>query len=146
MSEENVETLRVGYEAFNRRDLTALGPLLHPDFEVDLTHSMGFDKGRYAGEGGLREFFESFWDAFDSIAIEPEEYIGNGDRIVAIIRARGRGYLSGVEVDARGPHLWSFRDGRVLGLALYEHLDEALEAAGLSARSVSKSSIEAPPT
>jgi ketosteroid isomerase-like protein len=132
MSRENLEMLRVGYEAFNRRDLTALGPLLHPGFEVDLTHSMGFDKGRYAGEEGLREFFESFWEAFDSIAIEPEEYIGNGDRIVAIIRARGRGYLSGVEVDARGPHLWSFCDGRVIGLALYEHLDEALEAAGLS--------------
>ncbi len=132
MSQEHVEVLRVGYEAFNRRDLTALGPLLHPDFEVDLTHSMGLDQAQYAGEEGLREFFESFWDAFDSIAIEPEEYIGNGDRIVAIIRARGRGYLSGVEVDARGPHLWSFRDGRVIRLALYEHLSEALEAAGLS--------------
>lgn len=102
---------------------------MHPDFEVDLSNSMGFDRGNYRGERGLERFFQSYWDAFDSISIEVEEVIGSGDAIVVIIRARGRGKESGVEVDARGPHLWRFRAGRVVGLALYEHLDEAVEAA-----------------
>lgn len=131
MPEDQIEIVRLGYAAFNRRDLSPLRPLLHPDFEVDLSNSMGFDRGRYPGEEGLRRFFESFWDAFESIAVEPERCIANGDAIVVIVRARGRGYGSGVEVDARGPHLWSFSDGQVVGLALYEHLSGALDAAGL---------------
>jgi ketosteroid isomerase-like protein len=130
MSEENLEIVRRSYEAFNSRDLTLIGNVLHPDFELNLSSSMGLDRGNYVGEGGLRRFFESYWDAFESISIEVEELIGSGDAIVAIIRVRARGTGSGVEVDARGPHLWSFRDGKVVGLAFYEHLDEALEAAG----------------
>ena len=131
MSQENVEVVRQSYEAFNSRDLALIGNLLHPDFELNLSNSMGFDRGNYFGERGLGLFFQSYWDAFESISIEVEELIGTGDAIVAIIRARGRGTGSGVEVDARGPHLWSFRDGKIVGLALYEHLDEALEAASL---------------
>ncbi len=129
MTQENAEIVRQSYEAFNSRDLALIGNLLHPDFELNLSNSMGFDRGNYFGEGGLGRFFESYWDAFESISIEVEELIGSGDAIVAIIRARGRGTGSGAEVDARGPHLWRFRDGRVVGFALYEHLDEALEAA-----------------
>jgi len=132
MTQENVEIIRQSYEAFNSRDLTLIGSLLHPDFELNLSNSMGFDRSNYLGERGLERFFESYWDAFESISIEVDELIGTGDAIVAIIRARGRGTGSGIEVDARGPHLWSFRDGKVVGLALYEHLDEALEAASLA--------------
>ncbi len=129
VTQGNIEIVRQSYEAFNARNLDLIGNNLHPDFELDLSNSMGFDRGNYFGEGGLGRFFKSYWDAFDSISIEVEELIGSGDAIVAIIRARGRGTGSGAEVDARGPHLWRFRDGRVVGLALYEHLDEALKAA-----------------
>ena len=135
VTQRNIEIVRQSYEAFNNRNLDLIGNLMHPDFELDLSNSMGFDRGNYLGEGGLGRFFKSYWDAFESISIEVEEFIGSGDAIVAIIRARGRGTVSGAEVDARGPHLWRFRDGRVIGLALYEHLDEALEAAmGAEAR------------
>lgn len=131
-TQENVEIVRQSYEVFNSRDLALIGNLLHPDFELNLSNSMGFDRGNYLGERGLVRFFESYWDAFESISIEVEKLIGTGDAIVAIIRARGRGTGSGAEVDARGPHLWLFRDGKVVGLALYEHLDEALAAASVA--------------
>jgi len=135
MTEENIEIVRQSYEAFNSRNLDLIGKLLHPDFELDLSNSMGFDRGNYFGERGLGRFFKSYWEAFESISIDVEELIGKGDAIVALIRVRGRGTSSGAEVDARGPHLWRFRDGRVVGLALYEQLDEALEAAmGAEAR------------
>lgn len=131
MSEGNAEIIERGYEAFNSRDLSRLGELLQPDFEVDLSNSMGFDRATYRGEEGLRRFFQSYWDAFEAISIELVELIGTGDAIVAIVRARGRGLGSGAEVDAVGPHLWSFREGRAVGLAFHQHLPDALEAAGL---------------
>ncbi len=129
MTEQNIEVVRRSYEAFNSRDLSSITDVMHPDFEVDLSNSMGFDRGNYIGERGLERFFRSYWDAFDSITIDLEEVHGSGDAIVVVIRARGRGIGSGAEVDARGPHLWRFRDGRVAALALFEHLDDALKAA-----------------
>jgi ketosteroid isomerase-like protein len=131
MPQGNVEIVRIAYDAFNRRDLDALWPALGPEFEVDLTSSMGFDRSRYLGRKGVRSFFESYWDSFESISIDLEECIEGENAVVAVIRARGRGCGSGVEVDARGPHLWSFREGRAVRLALHEHLEDALEAAGL---------------
>ena len=132
VSKENVELIRRSYDGFNRRDLAATDELLHPDFELDFSNSLGPERGVYTGEEGLRRVFEPYWDAFDSISIEPERFIGTADVIIAVVRARGRGKGSGVEVDARGPHMWSFRDGKIVGFRLFQELEEALEAAGLS--------------
>lgn len=131
MAEEHLELIRRGYDAFNRRDLVLLGAVIHPDFELDFSGSLGPERGVYTGVEGIRKLFERYWEAFESITLEPEEFIGGGDTIVVIVRARGRGKGSGAEVDATGPHLWSFRDGKVIGFALYQRLEDALEAAGL---------------
>ncbi len=132
MSEENVELIRRSYDAFNRRDLALMLKLIHFDFELDFSNSLGPEKGVYPGEEGIRRLFEPYWDAFESISIEPEEFIGTGDVMIAIVHSRGRGRGSGIEVDARGPHVWTLRDGKVVGFTLYQELDEALEATGLS--------------
>ena len=124
--------MRIAYDAFNRRDFDALWPVLHPDFEVDLTSSMGFDRSRYYGREGIERFFGTYWEAFESISVEVEDCIQGEAGIVAVIRARGRGYGSGAEVDARGPHVWVFREGLAIRMALHEHMADALEAAGLS--------------
>ena len=126
------EMVRIAYDAFNRRDLGDLWPLLHPDFEVDLTNSMGFDRGTYSGRDGVREFFATYWESFESVDIEVEELQEGDDALVAMIRARGRGHGSGAEVDARGPHLWTFKDGLALQMAFYESSEDARAAAGLS--------------
>jgi ketosteroid isomerase-like protein len=43
--------------------------------------------------------------------------------------ARGR---DGIEVQARGIWVWTFRDGACVRITLYQEREEALEAAGLS--------------
>ena len=132
MASENVELIRRAYDAFNRRDLDPLVPIMHPEFELDFSGSRSPERGMYTGLDGIRKLFETYWDAFEWISLEPEEFIGSGDEIIAVVRSRGRGKGSGAEVDARGPHLWSFRDGKVIGFALYQRLEEAMEAAGLT--------------
>jgi len=42
-----------------------------------------------------------------------------------------RGKASGVEVDARGGHVWTLRAGRVVRWQVFGTKQEALEAAGL---------------
>jgi ketosteroid isomerase-like protein len=132
MSQENLDMIRRGYDAFNGRDPGATRPDIHPEFELDFSNSVGLDRGVYSGEDGMRKLFELYWDAFETLRIEAEEFIEAGDRVVAIVCARGRGRGSGVDVEARGPHVWSFRDGKVIGFTVYQELSEALEAVGVA--------------
>ena len=130
--EENIELIRRAYDAFNRRDLEPLLAMMHPDFELDFSRSVGPEPGVYTGEDGMRRLFETYWEAFEEISLQPEEFIGASDVTIAIVHARGRGRGSGIKVDARGPHMWSFREGKIVGFALFQELSEALEAANLA--------------
>jgi ketosteroid isomerase-like protein len=59
------------------------------------------------------------------LTIEAEEMIESGDRILVLIRWKGRGKGSGVEMEAEGAHLWTFRDGLVVGYEVYRDRDAA---------------------
>jgi ketosteroid isomerase-like protein len=52
--------------------------------------------------------------------------------VVAFVCIRGRGSLSGVEVEARIAHVFTLREGRIVQVDSYEDRDDALRAAGLS--------------
>ena len=55
----------------------------------------------------MREWL-STWER--SFRIEAEELIQEGDRILALLNWPGRGKGSGVEIDDRGAHPWTFRN------------------------------------
>jgi len=131
MSEEHQAIRRI-YEAFNRRDLEAIVKELHEDAHVDFTKSVGPESGVYPGAEGIQRLLDLYWEAFEDISIGVEEFVDATDEVVALVVARGRGRGSGVSVEARGPHLWSFRDGKPIRFTLYQEKAEALQAAGLS--------------
>ena len=54
MSQENVETVRRAFEAFNRAGLDALLEHFHPDVEYDITAGIGPWAGLYHGRGAVR--------------------------------------------------------------------------------------------
>jgi ketosteroid isomerase-like protein len=62
---------------------------------------------------------------------EAEEYIDAGGHVVAFTRYRGTGKESSVEVDTRGAHVWTMRDGKAVRLEVFSARRRALEAAGL---------------
>jgi ketosteroid isomerase-like protein len=59
MSQENVEIVRRGYEAFNRGDIDGVVGLLAPDFEYVASGLVPGVGGR--GAGGLRGFADTSW-------------------------------------------------------------------------------------
>ncbi len=131
MTEEH-QTIRRLYAAFGQRDIDAVAVELHDEAEVDFAESLGPESGVYPGIEGIRKLLELYWDAFEEISIEPEDFIDGANGIVALVVARGTGRGSGVAVEARGPHLWAFRDGKVVRFTLFQERGDALEAAGLS--------------
>jgi ketosteroid isomerase-like protein len=58
--------------------------------------------------------------------------IDAGNKVVVALRYRGRGRLSGVEVNDRQFEVHTFRDGRYVHKVDFREQAEALEAAGLS--------------
>jgi uncharacterized protein len=133
MSLENVETARTAYEAWNRRDLQSVLDLLHPEivWEENVQVFPGLDRIYRGREGFLKWDRDAFSEVWESIAVEPVEFIDAGDHVVALVRLSGKGEGSGVNVEMATYNVLTFRDGMVARRRLYTDRAEALEAVGL---------------
>jgi ketosteroid isomerase-like protein len=130
MSQENVEVVRRGIAAYNRRDFDALRALNHPEVEVDWSASRGVEAGIYRGQDEVFRLYQMFFDMFDRISLEPDRFIESGDSVVVPNSAQMRG-RHGVDTVARSTLVFEVRAGRVARICLYQATDEALEAVGL---------------
>jgi ketosteroid isomerase-like protein len=130
MSQENVEIVRLAYEAFNRGDIEGMVANAAPDFEYVSAGTIG-GIGVYSGSEGYRRFLEEFWGRFDDARVEINEIIEAADLVLVSLTARGRGKLSGVEVSWDVWNVWTVRDGAFVRGQGFTDRAEALEAAGL---------------
>jgi ketosteroid isomerase-like protein len=136
MSQENVEVIKRAHErlfgdlAAFRGAAADLAEFCHPEVHVDQTRRV-LNPASYDGYEGLIRAFTEVRDAWEQFALEPEQFIDAGDRVVVVHRVRARGRGSGVEIVDRSASLYTLRDGRVVRLVIYGEPSEALEAVGL---------------
>jgi len=128
VSEENVEIVRRGFEAYVRRDWA--GAMEHFAEDAEWHPYLGqigggVKRGRAAIERMLRDI-----DVDLELVVESEEFVDLGDEVLVPVRARGTGKESGASVDARWCQVWSLRDGVVVKVAAYPDRKAALEATG----------------
>ena len=127
MSEENVEIVRRGTEAFED-DEEAWLQTLDPDlvwYPIEDGHipSRGID-----GAKGVRQRWLDTWEGH-SIAVE--DLTGADENVVATIHVSGRGKGSGVRVAERTAHIWTLRDGKLFHNEHYREPEQALRELGL---------------
>ncbi|MET0972941.1 MAG: nuclear transport factor 2 family protein [Thermoleophilaceae bacterium] len=126
MSQENLEAARKTMEAYRRRDYAGASAYLAPD----VVWSVGQERPAH-GPAAVREMWDR-WDAeWDELETVVEEIIDAGDKVFMAVRYRGRGRVSGVEVNDRQFEVHTFRDGRCVRKMDFREREEALEAAGL---------------
>ena len=133
MSEEDVEILRQGFEAFARGDVEAVLARLDPDVDwrPAIAPILGVDAVR--GRGAVRDFFRrELFDGFDEFRAEPVAYEDLGDAVLVTVRYVGRGESTGLEIDQTFASLYWLQDGKTVRMRDYPTRAEALEAAGLS--------------
>jgi ketosteroid isomerase-like protein len=131
MSEENVDKAREFIAAYNRRDFDAAIKDFDPEIEWVLPARQQSDSGR-GPEAALR-FFKDIDETMEELELKPQEFIDAGDRVATRLRHRGRGRISGVEIDEELYHqVATFRDERIVRMEYFADWDAALEAAGLS--------------
>jgi ketosteroid isomerase-like protein len=127
MSQEDIERLRRGYEAFNEGGVDAIVSLLAPEIQVHDRESSP-DRETYHGRGGIRELFQSTAEAFDELRLEPEEFIDLGDHTIVVLRQQVRGRRSGAEIVGRIAHVWTMQEGRAVDLRICRDKEQALKA------------------
>ncbi len=127
MSEENVEIVRRGFEAYSRRDWSAAMETLADEAEWHPYLGQigsGIRRGRDQIEQMLREI-----DVDLDLNIDGEDFVDLGDHVLVSVHAHGQGRESGASVDARWCQLWSLRKAEVVKVAAYPDAAAARAAA-----------------
>ena len=124
MSQENVEAVRQGFEAFNRRDVDALVAVSHPECEW-VPFRAQLEGETYHGHDGVRRFVADMDGDWERFEIHPQELEDLGERVLVIGRVEALGLGSGVAVENLGGFIFDMADGRIYRLVSYSDPDQA---------------------
>jgi ketosteroid isomerase-like protein len=128
----NADVVRKALEQWNARpEVTesAFAEFAHPDMVMDLTSNV-LNPATYQGFDGFRAFVEQVGEAWAEFRMEPEEVFEQGDVVVVLVRAVGRGRGSGVEIDDAVAMVCEVRDGRIAKMRVEPDREAALRLIG----------------
>jgi ketosteroid isomerase-like protein len=126
-----LETIRAGFDAFNRGDYETWIARYAEDTEfLDLAETP--DTGVFRGHAGIRAWLAKLQEAWgEGFRFEPVSFT-QGDRVVVVdTRAKGIGEGSGVPIEMDVHIVLRFRDQKIVWSQGFIDRDEAFEAAGL---------------
>lgn len=113
MSEQDVETLRGSYDAFNSGNPQGVLDRLDADVEWIEPGGGNAPSGTFRGPQSVGEdVFSAVPQQFDEFTAEAENYDDQGDTIVVTGRFKGRS-KSGAELDTAFEHVYVMKDGKV---------------------------------
>ena len=131
MSEENVEIVRRGMDAFNRGDLDDVLGDYARDVEWHTTGEFA-DERVYRGHAGVDRLWAQLSEDMEELSISASDMRAAGDRMFAAGTLRGRGKRSKADFEQPFWYAFTFRDGLIVRVVVYLDPEEALEAVGLS--------------
>jgi ketosteroid isomerase-like protein len=132
VSQENVELVRLGFEAFVAGDTAAFEGYLTPDVEVVQPPEVP-DAKTYRGPAAMRHAMDDWPSEWEDFHMELLEVIDvSDDTLVSVTRHRGRGGHSEIELDYQVSHVYRLREGKLARLEMYFSRDQALKAVGLA--------------
>jgi ketosteroid isomerase-like protein len=131
MSQENIDLILRGYEAWNRGDLDWILDHLTDDFEFHPAPDFFDLDPVYHGHDGFRKFWRIWRGAWETVMIRVQRTEDLGDRAYVLVRFEGIGRGSGASVSMSFGQIWRLRDGLAARLDVLDPQD-ALETAGLT--------------
>jgi ketosteroid isomerase-like protein len=132
MSHENVEFLRLGYEALEHGDLETFKALsrerLDPEFEF---HHV-WDGRVLKGYEGTMDWLSDTRETWKDYNQQVKEIIDLGEHVVVVLGISAQGVGSGVPVAQEFAVVWTFDGDTAVRARSFTSRTEALEAAGLA--------------
>jgi len=111
----NIEVIRSIYAAFNAADLTAVMSLIADDATW---HNQGAANvpyaGSYNGKTEIPRFFQAIAESTTGGAVVAEEFIAQGERVVALGHYRATVRSTGAQIDCPVAHVFSVRGGKIV--------------------------------
>jgi len=128
--QENVQTVKEAYAAFERGDITSLLNLVSEDVEWHMPGPSDIIPfaGEFRGREGVGRFFAALGGAEDLEIFEPQEFVAQGDKVVTTGRYRGRIKATGQADDIEFVHVFTVRDGRITNYRQYNDTAPSLAA------------------
>jgi len=132
MSQENVEVVRLAYEALARGGLDRFMEHFTDDIDYRAVSGAPDDIGPIRGKNAFRAWLKDWFDTFDGFEMELLELIDAGDdTVVWVERFGGRAKRSGIQIDLVIGGAFTIRNGKLARGREYATREQALEAVGL---------------
>ncbi len=113
MSEQSIEFVKGVYEAFARGDVPAVLGAFAEDIEWYEAEGMPYGGLHRGGEAVAQKVFGPIAEDVDGFAVVPEEYMGSGTTVAAVVRYTGTGKATGKALDLPVVHVWDIRDDKL---------------------------------
>jgi ketosteroid isomerase-like protein len=114
--------------------VAALAAIVDPD--VESVAVWGGEEGNtYKGIDGFRQLWLDWLEPWATYHVHVEEIIEAGDRVLVLIRDRGRRPDMEAEVELVSGSAWTVRDGKIARAEFYANRGDLLESAGLDSTS-----------
>ncbi len=130
----NLDLVRSIYAAWERGDFFSSADWADP--AIEYVQADGPAPRSWKGLAGLAEAGRDWLGAWEDLRTEAEEYRELDDeRVLVLIRRRGRGKTSGLELGqmrTQGAGLFSIRDGKVVRLVTYHDPERAFADLGIA--------------
>jgi ketosteroid isomerase-like protein len=131
MSQQNVDVMRRGIDAWNRSDRDGWLAVFAPEAEWHTTGRFA-DRGAYHGREQLAGYWAEFREDIEELSSSISEIRAIGDKVFVAATATGRGKRSKAGFEVPVWFVTTFRDGLAVRVETYDDPEQALEAAGLS--------------
>jgi ketosteroid isomerase-like protein len=132
MSQENVEIIKRGIDAFNRRDVETFADLATEDFVWLPALPGAVEGGSYLGRCGISRYFSESQSTWEQLTVLCDELRDLNDSVLVLGRALGRGLGSGAEVETPLAFIAEFRGHQISKASTYLSHDDAIKAVGLA--------------
>src|SRR3954471_9947152 len=110
MSDQNLDLVRGGYDAFLRGDIAGVLGIMADDVAWNVPAPLP-QAGEAHGPEEVGRFFERLLGIWEDFNVEVEEFVSSGDRVCVI--GRGSGKVDGREAGYGFVHCWTVADDRV---------------------------------
>jgi ketosteroid isomerase-like protein len=131
MSQEHLDLVRRGLDAYQRRDVRSMANVAHAQCEVFTFTGGVVEAEPFRGHAGIAKWMAHELEPWEEWRVEPAEFREVGERVLvrALVTARGQG--SSVELTADAGIVFEFREQWIMRMSSYLNWHDALEAAGL---------------
>jgi uncharacterized protein len=115
MSQQDVETLRGAYEAFNRGDIEAVTATMDPNIAWKEPGGGNAPEGTFTSPQSVaQDVFATVPQNFEEFSAAPEEFKDQGNAVVVTGRFHGKA-KTGAILDASFEHVYEMKGGKVIG-------------------------------